>query len=31
MKQKGKSQNGGNKKRKQAKFSKKMSLLLPGM
>ena len=31
IKQKGKSQNGGNKKTKQAKFSKKASLLLPGM
>ena len=31
MKQKSNSQNGGNKKTKQAKFSKKTSLLLHGM
>ena len=31
LKQKGNSQNGGNKKTKQAKFSKKTSLLLHGM
>ena len=31
LKQKGNSQNGGNKKTKQAKFSKKTTLLLHGM